>query len=242
MSTDAKAYFEKEGLVDLVNKYNKNESNQIPAHFEDLVRLHKTLRSRKSFTAIEFGVGFSTVVIADALRKNKADWESLSNAPATRNRFMFQLFSVDASKKWIENTKNKLPEELTSYVNFHFSEAEIGLHNGQLCSFYKNLPDVIADFIYIDAPDPKDVKGSINGLSFQCDERTVTSADLLLMESTLLPGAFIVVDGRLNNVRFLENNMKRKYKKEVNDDVTTFELDEPRLGKYNILGSDFFKK
>ncbi|SFU46033.1 hypothetical protein SAMN05216339_102362 [Nitrosomonas eutropha] len=29
-----------------------------------------------------------------------------------------------------------------------------------------------------DGPSPKDVQGSINGLSFNCDERTVMSGDL----------------------------------------------------------------
>ena len=63
------------------------------------------------------------------------------------------------------------------------------------------------------------------------------SADLLLMESTFLPGTFILVDGRTNNARFLGNNFKRNY--EVNwdkdQDVTTFELNEERLGKYNVF-------
>jgi len=64
----------------------------------------------------------------------------------------------------------------------------------------------------------------------------------LLMESTFLPGTFIIVDGRTNNSRFLERNFKRNYEVEWDDegDITTFELIEERLGKYNLLGSDFF--
>ena len=34
------------------------------------------------------------------------------------------------------------------------------------------------------------------------------AADLLLMESILLPGTFILVDGRTNNARFLETTSK----------------------------------
>ena len=87
----------------------------------------------------------------------------------------------------------------------------------------------------------KDVKGSLNGMTFQCDERTVMAADLLLMESILLPGTFIIVDGRTNNARFLKNNFQRNFEMswDKDDDVTSFELKEERLGKYNILGSDF---
>ena len=47
-------------------------------------------------------------------------------------------------------------------------------------------------------------------MTFQCDERTVMAADLLLMESILLPGTFILVDGRTNNTRFLKNNFQKK--------------------------------
>ena len=79
-------------------------------------------------------------------------------------------------------------------------------------------------------------------MTFQCDERTVMAADLLLMESILLPGTFILVDGRTNNARFLKNNFQRNFKMswDKDGDVTSFELQEERLGKYNILGSDFY--
>tara|TARA_Y100000310_G_scaffold345042_1_gene461348 strand:+ start:463 stop:702 length:240 start_codon:yes stop_codon:yes gene_type:complete len=79
-------------------------------------------------------------------------------------------------------------------------------------------------------------------MSFQCDERTVMSGDLLLMESTFLPGTRILVDGRTNNARFLERNFTRSYNVQwdLEEDITTFDLEEKRLGKYNVLGSDFF--
>ncbi|SFU46011.1 hypothetical protein SAMN05216339_102361 [Nitrosomonas eutropha] len=64
----------------------------------------------------------------------------------------------------------------------------------------------------------------------------------MLMESTFLPGTLILVDGRINNARFLQRNFTRnddvKYDKE--GDITTFELLEERLGRYNLLGSDYF--
>jgi len=214
----------------------------IPADIEDLVRLHRLIRSRKCFTVLEFGVGFSTTIIADALQKNKADWLALENPPKIRNRFQFQCFSVDTSEEWIAKAENRLPAALKSFVHFHFSEVEIGTYQDQICHYYKNLPDIVPDFIYLDGPDPQAVKGSINGLTFQCLERTVMSGDLLLMEPILLPGTFILIDGRTNNARFLKNNLKRQYEYiwDKAGDVTTIELVEERLGKYNLLGSDFF--
>ncbi|MGO8689367.1 MAG: hypothetical protein ACLQLG_07010 [Thermoguttaceae bacterium] len=213
-----------------------------PPQADDLVRLHALIRKRKSFTVLEFGLGYSTLVIADALEKNQKDWESLRSRPEIRNRFLFQLFSVDASQEWIELTRKRFPEHLAKRVHFQQSDVEIGTFRGQLCHYYTSLPDVVPDFIYLDGPAPKDVRGSVRGLSFRCDERTVMSGDLLLMESTFLPGAFILVDGRTNNCRFLQRNLSRNYevKWDKDNDVTTFELREERLGKYNLLGADFF--
>lgn len=248
------AYFRKEGLaallpkdtgavdIDVFDNVSGKLTTALPPDVEDLVRLHKLIRKRKSFTVLEFGTGFSTLVIADALRKNKEDWDALVKKPKIRNRFMFHCFTVDTSEKWISISRERIPSVLTDYITFHFSEVVAGTFNGQLCHYYERLPDIVADFIYLDGPDPKAVIGSVRGLSFQPDERTVMAADLLLMEPTFLPGTFILVDGRTNNTRFLKTNFKRAYEFfwDPKADITTFELKEERLGMYNILGSDFF--
>jgi len=236
-------YWKKENLDKYFPTNKKKDSEAIAMDKSDLVRIHQLIRSRKCFTVLEFGVGFSTIIIADALKKNKEDWQQLEPAPKIRNRFMFQCFSVDTSEKWINISKERLPKSLEGFVQFQHSRVEIGTHNGQLCHFYKNIPDVVPDFIYLDGPDPKAVEGSINGMTFQCSERTVMSGDLLLMEPILLPGTFVLIDGRSNNARFLKNNLKRDYEIiwDKEGDVTTIELKEERLGKYNLLGSDFLK-
>lgn len=206
----------------------------------DLARIHRLIRTRKPFTVLEFGTGYSTVTIAHALHKNQEEWERLESKPQLRNRFMFKCFTVDASAQWLESSRARMPKELASHVVFHPSGVKIGTHNGQLCHFYESLPDIVPDFVYLDGPAPKDVQGSINGMTFHCDERTVMGSDLLLMESTLLPGAFILADGRTNNCRFLARNFTRDWKVswDREGDITTFELDEDRLGPFNILASD----
>ena len=235
---DANADF-KEGVFDAVSG---RLNIPFPPVIEDLARLHRLIRKRKAFTVLEFGSGLSTIVMADALSKNKADFLGLQEKPVLRNRFMFQIFSVESDKKWIEYSQSNFPNHLLEHVNFHYSEIKIDTFNGRICHFYDNLPDIVPDFIYLDGPNPKDVKGSVNGITFQCDERTVMAADILLMESILLPGTFILVDGRTNNARFLNNNLQRNFEMswDKDGDVTSFELKEERLGKYNILGSDFF--
>jgi len=201
----------------------------------DLVRLHRLIRERMATTVLEFGVGFSTVVMADALVRNEAEFEALPDRPKLRNSQAFQLFALDASEHWIAETKKRIPRELADRVHFSYSRVVAGTHNGQLCHFYEKLPNVIADFIYLDAPLPKDVEGSVNGLDFSIDERTVMSGDLLLMESTMLPRTFIIVDGRTNNARFLMRNFTRPFihTHDPQGDVTMFELDEPPLGRHS---------
>jgi hypothetical protein len=233
-------YLRAQGLGEYIDFSPQNEPVEFAPEPPDLARIHKLIRARKCFTALEFGVGYSTIVIADALRKNKREWEALTDTPKIRNRFMFHCFTVDASEDWLGRARAQFPEPLKPYVTMHHSPVKIGTHNGQLCHFYTNLPDVVPDFIYLDGPDPNDVEGSINGLSFRCDERTVMAGDILLMEPTLLPGCFILVDGRTNNARFLARNFTRDFATtwDRDGDVTTFELVEARLGPINILGTD----
>ncbi len=213
----------------------------IPPQPSDLARLHKLIRTRLSFTVLEFGVGYSTIVLADALAKNEEDWSRLAQRPEVRNRYMFQLFSVDASKRWIRHCKRHTPSQLMKRTHLHHSRVSVGTFRGQLCHFYDNLPDVVPDFIYVDGPSPKDVRGSIRGLSFRRDERTVMAGDLLLMEPTFLPGTLILIDGRTNNARFLIRNLLRSYEVvwDREGDFTSLELDEERLGRFNVLGRDF---
>lgn len=154
-------YIEAEGLDKLLDfhensDYKASAFDSVSGRLEipfppqpgDLVRLHKTIRQRRCFTVMEFGLGYSTIVMADALEKNQADWERLPQAPEIRNRFMFQLFSVDTSSRWIENVVQRFPSHLVNRVHLQFSEVEIGLFNGQLCHYYKNLPNIIPDFIF----------------------------------------------------------------------------------------------
>ncbi len=229
----------KEGIYDAVSG---QMTHPFPPVKQDLVQLHQFIRKKHFFTVLEFGVGYSTLVIADALMKNQIDFENLNPTPQIRNRYMFQLFSVDSSEKWLEISQKRIPDFLTDRIHLSFSPVKIGMYQDQICSFYQKLPDIIPDFIYIDGPDPKAVEGDINGLSFQCWERTVMSGDVLLMESTMLPGTNIWLDGRTNNARFLERNFKRPFIKNWYKelDVTLFELNEERLGIYNILGTDLF--
>ena len=211
----------------------------LDAVLEDLVFLHKKIRLRKCFTVLELGVGFSTLIMADALYKNKQDFDSTANKPFIRCNNPFELHAVDASDFWIERCKEKFEKhsELLDVIKFHTSTVSSTLFNGRICHAYDELPDIIPDFIYLDAPGTADVRGSLQGMTFHsCPDRTVLSVDPCIFEPTLLPGCFIVIDGRTNNARFLKNNFQRDWKHEwlKDRDVTTFELAEEPLGQLNF--------
>lgn len=147
--------------------------------------------------------------------------------------------SLESAEKWRDNTIAKVEAAaLSEFSEIAVSTVTVAEHRGQLCHFYDELPDVVPDFVYLDGPDPATVEGSINGLSFQNPKRTVMSSDILKYESTLLPGFFMIVDGRTNNARFLQRMLTREYTIQYYEggDVTTFELTEPRLGRKNIFG------
>lgn len=228
----AKLYLEKNGVLNLLENTQKG---QLVPQYADLARLHQLVTSRRVFTILEFGVGFSTIVLAHALAQNKKTWEKAKIDMDFRVAYPFKVFSVDSSQKWMQVVKKMIPVELREYVEISYSPVEAGLFNGRMCHFYKTLPDVIPDFIYLDAPDPLDVANSVNGMSWKNKERTVMSGDVLPMEPMLLPRTLILVDGRTNNVRFLQNNLQRNWKihHDVEGDVTTLELDEAPLGKIN---------
>ena len=218
-----------------------NVTKKYPPIIPDLSRLYNLLKSNKPFTVLEFGIGYSTIVMAQALYENKKQFNNI-HKKSIRNSNMFKLFCVDGSQKWIDEVKNKIPNHLKDFITIIRSDIEIKNINNQICHVYKEIPDVNPEFIYLDGPHPLDPKGSINNISFQCLERTPISADLLLLESTLLPGTRILVDGRTNNVRFLKNNLKRnfKFKWDRYGDVTHIILSEKRLGKLNKLGFEFY--
>jgi len=218
-----------------------NLTNKYKPEIIDLARIYDLINKNKPFTVLEFGVGYSTIVIAKALYDNKKKFDE-KNFNEIRNTKMFKVFSVDASEKWIEETKKNLPDYLKEFVEFQHSTVETKLINNQLCHVYKDIPDINPEFIYLDGPHPLDPVGKINNISFQCVERTPISADILYLESTFLPGTTILVDGRVNNVRFLKNNLKRNYDYywDRNGDITIIKLNEKKLGKINKLGFEFY--
>jgi len=163
-----------------------------PAEFtpdlDDLWFLTVTCWERRPEVILEFGVGFSTQVLA-------------REAPGT-------LHTIDSSQHWLDNTWEKLSSP--THVTYHLTEAGCHTRNGEVVSIFQRLPDIVPDLIYIDGPSRGQVLGTVHQISF--DNRPIVGADLLLYESTLKPGAYVIIDGRDRTVDFLARTLKRRWK------------------------------
>src|SRR5947208_2330867 len=84
------AYLETEGLFGSLDSIAKNDPTRITPSWSDLARLHAVVRARKVFTILEFGVGFSTIVLADALKKNEQTWDAAKTKPKIRSSNPFE--------------------------------------------------------------------------------------------------------------------------------------------------------
>jgi hypothetical protein len=206
----ARRLLEQNNVLSLLTSGNESE---IPPQLPDLANLYNLIRERRPRIVLEFGIGFSTLVIASALRDNLQD-----------HNLRGHLFSVDAQKDWIENTQAKIPKELVEFVTIHHSTLSTMTLEGTLCHMYDSLPDISPNFIYVDGPEGLEVKGGMYGLGFS-NGRSVISADPLLYESTAPLDFFILVDGRWETCRFLERHLKGKYRHQAftSRKIATFE-------------------
>ena len=202
--------------------------------WDDLVRLHKLVRTRKVTTVLEFGCGYSTVVLADALAKNEREFGAFVSANLRRSN-AFEIYSVDDMSGYIKITQDRLPTDLKERVFFKQSDVQTTTFNSRICTEYVALPNIASDFIYLDAPSQHSAKGEVSGISTRHADRLPMACDLLKIEHFLLPGTLILVDGRTANSRFLRSNFQRnwKYEHDIVGDIHTFELCETPLGPYN---------
>lgn len=204
---------------------------------DDLGRLHWLVHTRKVMTILEFGLGKSTTIFDDALRKNKLRDQSRERCNLRRNN-QYECHSIDNYEKWIDEVKSKNNLETVSY---HKSELLMGEFQGRVCTFYDPLPNLCPDFIYLDGPDQFSPQGSVRGITTNHKDRMPMSADILALEHFLLPGTLIVIDGRTANARFLRSNFQRDwlYYFDQDADQHYFELVEEPLGIYNKRQIEF---
>lgn len=233
---------------DLYYSVKKPSEKSYPPIWEDLVFYHKLCIDRKVTTVLEFGVGHSSVIFADALKRNQELHQEFVQENIRREN-PFELHSVDDSEKYIRQCDENFPKSLKKFFTPHYTKCEMTTFNDRICTKYAELPNLCPDLILLDAPSQFTVVGHIDGIHSRSSDRLPMSCDLLRIEHYLLPGTMIIVDGRTANARFLKTNFQRnwEYKYLENKDFHIFELKEKPLGKFNkrqidyCLGTDWIE-
>ncbi len=246
-------FFKKLGLADLIDLSNKkgkkvNEmilANPYKPEIRDLYNLYNYIVLNKRITVLEFGSGWSSLIIALALDKLKKKYSK--KVTNLRRNNPFELFIVENEKKFLKITKKKLnsfikKNNIKIKINYHFSPVRMTKYNNRIASEYINLPLCNPDFVYIDGPDQFNIKGKINGINIGHKDMMPMICDPLKFEYFYTPGTIILTDGRAANVNFLRTNFKRKWKY-INDkksDQHVFYLNDNSLGKYNSRQLRFY--
>ena len=246
INLDLKRNFYRYGIDKLINqkvyklpKLSKPQDTSLRAGgdaFEpecpDLTRLYSIIRMRKILTVLEFGSGFSTKIIGEALKKNKFDYSK--KISLIRRKNPFHLYSLESEKKYANKVIKSCKEAgLEEYVTVKLVEAEQTSFNNLICGKYKKIPSVCPDLIYVDGPMPMSYKNSKQQyMSMNDTDITNITCDLLIIEPVLLPGTIVIIDGMTNNARFNKRNLQRNWLsyEDLENDYTLMILDEPPLG------------
>ena len=249
--TNYPKFFKTEGL-DFLNSYSKkkkklldervNSDPHIP-ELEDLYNLYQLIVLNKRTSILEYGCGWSTLVMHFALMRNK---KNKSGKVFTRCGNPFEVISLDNSKKFIKISKERVKKYSKNYqkVKFNFSEAKMTKFNYRYTTEYEKHPIVNPDFIYIDGPSQWTIKNKVDNFTLNHFSMMPMISDVLKFEHFLTPGTIIVTDGRTANARFLKSNFQRNWSHihKNKSDQHYFILNEKPLGKWNIEQLNYYKK
>jgi hypothetical protein len=248
-----KNFFYKIGLKEIYEEGSKKYSlkskdkrlnkKPYPPDLLDLYYLYELISLNKRITILEYGCGWSTIIINKALRDLKL---KLKGKFFSRCQNPYKLISLDNSKKFISISKQRIKKftktKQDSNVKFCFSNVNMTKFNGRYCSEYKNHPEINPDFIYVDGPDQFQIKKKINNFSIKSKSMMPMICDILKYEHFLTPGTIILFDGRQSNARFFKSNYQRKwsdvYIKETGQHI--FYLNEKALGIINKNQLNFY--
>jgi len=211
---------------------------------KDLYRLYFFILNNKRTTVMEFGSGWSSLVMALALTELKKKYSG--DISKLRRNNPFELFIIENEKKFFSISKRRLEKfsnKINIKINYLSTDVKMTVYKGIISTEYKKLPLCNPDFIYLDGPDQFNIKGSCNGISIRHVDMMPMNSDILKIEYFLVPGTIIVVDGRGANSSFLKNNLQRKwsYKYDKMFDQHIFVLNDQSIGKYNDLLLKFYK-
>lgn len=216
------------------------EEKPMEPQYDDLARLHWIALSRKTINVLEFGSGFSTAILADAMRRLHryfADWVKEN----IRVENPFHVYTVEEDQRFLEISRSRLGCRLSPFASITRSSVELTTHDSRIATVFTKVPNVSPDLIYLDGPSQYATTEELNGFSIASRVRMPMSADILRFEFFLEPGTLVITDGRTQNARFLKSYLRRSwaYEHDPVGDIHYFELQEEPLGRFNRRKMEF---
>ena len=141
---------------------------------------------------LEFGSGFSTVFLAQAL---------FDNVKESGDQPGF-LYSLDVEEYWAQVTRSSIPEILKGFYEIRHAPVVIVNHRDTPVFRHQNVPQVPVDMIYLDSP--------------PLTQEVRVAIDPIDLEGLFRPGFVLCVDGRKENVRYLSRHLERRYRVRTN--------------------------
>jgi hypothetical protein len=216
-----------------------SRQDTIPPDARDLARLLSVGRLLRPISALEFGSGYSTGVLAEVMQYSK----NRSEIPLgfDRSDRPYVLYSVDESEHYLAQARNRLTSQLSEHVEFFHARVALDRFNGRYCTAYDPIPNCLPDFIYLDGPSQFASRESIRGFSLANTFRMPMAADILAIENFLEPGCVVMIDGRTANARFLLKNLQRDWLHHHDErgDYHLLIMNERPLGGLNLKRLQF---
>ncbi len=128
-------------LWEALEEYAKG-SSVTGASMSDYLTLYEQVRQRKPREVVEFGTGFSTVVLAHALLANEKD-----GAPLGR------ITSMEEDAGWTATAEQNLPADVKHLVEIIHSPKIDGYYKMFRGVQYAEIPDRKYDFVFSDGPE-----------------------------------------------------------------------------------------
>lgn len=128
-------------FANAITEYAK-VSNVTGASMSDYLTLYEEIRARKPKEVLEFGTGFTTVVMAQALIENAAE-----GAPLGR------ITSMEEHEGWTETALKALPREVAHVVQIVHSPKVDGYYKLFRGVQYADIPIRAYDFVFSDGPE-----------------------------------------------------------------------------------------
>jgi hypothetical protein len=253
--SSARSYADEVGFLSLIGH---DAENQLDPHshvdasvlqpyapvISDLARLHWLVVSRRVPSVLEFGSGYSTLVLGHAMRTLAVSTPP-EQAALFRQNPLFHVHSVDEDQRFADIARSRIPADIAAHVTITCSAVEMATFLDRVCTAYTSVPDVSPGLVYVDGPSQFAASGSVRGYSTRRGDAFPMAMDVLAIEHFLAPGALVVVDGRAANARFLRANLQRDWAYEyrlgdgMRADIHLFELQEAPLGVLNQRQLEF---